>query len=100
MRSGDLTESYGITYRQLDYWCRTGLIPGADHSHGRGHPRSFTPEQVALVRAMAPLVHAGIDPWRAREMAMDLAEGRPARIGDCWLIPEANLRAAGLAIAS
>lgn len=39
----------GATYRQLDYWCRTGKIPGLERGHGSGSRRRWTPEQITEV---------------------------------------------------
>lgn len=38
----------GATYRMLDYWCRTGKVPGQEPT-GTGHYRRFTPEHVIRV---------------------------------------------------
>lgn len=40
----------GITYRQLDYWCRSGFIPGMAREIGSGCQREFSDEQVEAVR--------------------------------------------------
>lgn len=54
----------GATYRQLDWWCRTGRIPGQEMVIGSGHRRQFTTRQVArvtkLVEASA-LVNSTLD---------------------------------------
>lgn len=36
----------GISYRQLDYWCRNGVIIPAQDARGSGTRRRFTLEQV------------------------------------------------------
>lgn len=37
----------GITYRELDYWCRRGAInPNDGASPGSGRPRRWTPTEV------------------------------------------------------
>jgi DNA-binding transcriptional MerR regulator len=52
----------GITYRNLDYWCRAGYLPTSErHSHlGSGYPRDFTEAEAEHVAALARLVKAGI----------------------------------------
>ena len=41
----------GCTYRQLDYWCRVGLIPGqAGHGVGSGRRRTWDDEDVERAR--------------------------------------------------
>ena len=44
----------GASYRQLDYWARTGRIPGQDPGSvtGSGHQRRWTEEQVSRARAL------------------------------------------------
>lgn len=48
--STEVTRLTGASYRQVDYWCRTGLIPGQLAGPGSGGRRRFTPEQVDRVR--------------------------------------------------
>lgn len=38
-----------ISYRQLDWWIRTGRIQIDDQRHGSGHHRTFTPVEVAAL---------------------------------------------------
>lgn len=40
----------GLTYRQLDYLCRTGRVPGQESGPGSGGQRRFT--QAALEEVM------------------------------------------------
>ena len=39
-----------ITYRQLDYWIRTGRITLSDSPAGSGKHRTFTPIEVAALQ--------------------------------------------------
>lgn len=43
----------GCTYRQLDWWCRQGHIPGQPEVIGSGNRRSFTSAQVKRVKLLA-----------------------------------------------
>lgn len=43
----------GVTYRQLDYWCRTGIIP--DTANGSGTRRQFQFEDVVALRLIAAI---------------------------------------------
>lgn len=58
----DVCAAAGITYRQLDHWTRCGRFPFATDSlrPGSGHPREFTPADVAAVTFFAELVRAGL----------------------------------------
>lgn len=49
----EVVEMTGATYRQIDYWCRTGLIPGHRESVGSGRRRRFTEADVRRARLVA-----------------------------------------------
>jgi DNA-binding transcriptional MerR regulator len=56
----------GATYRQLDYWCRTGRISGqpVGRGTGSGHRRRWTQAQVAeatLLYVASRYVNATLD---------------------------------------
>lgn len=46
-----LTE-LGVTYRQLDYWCRTGVIALSTPINGSGSRREVTPIEVEAIKAL------------------------------------------------
>lgn len=51
----------GITYRQLDYWARTGLAePSIRAAHGSGTQRLYSRHDVIKLAAIAELLNAGI----------------------------------------
>lgn len=67
----------GVSYRQLDYWCRTGVIEPLVPARGSGNARRFTPEQVQVVRLVARLSELGAQHEalkRAAEQASALSE--------------------------
>lgn len=43
----------GVSYRQLDYWCRTGLIPGMEGSPGSGSRRIWDEDQLNRVQHLS-----------------------------------------------
>lgn len=49
-------EDQPITYRQLDYWCRSGYVPGQEGEVGSGCQREFSAEQVEAVRRVAGIM--------------------------------------------
>jgi DNA-binding transcriptional MerR regulator len=50
----------GITYRQLDYWTRTGVLR-ADNPHcGSGGVRTWPDEELRVAQRIAVLLRAGI----------------------------------------
>lgn len=42
----------GVTYRQLDYWCRTGVIALESPGSGSGTRRAVTPIEVEAIKAL------------------------------------------------
>lgn len=51
----------GISYRQLDYWTRTGLIePSLAVAEGSGSRRSYSYEDLLQLRMVKTLLDAGI----------------------------------------
>ena len=58
----------GVTYRQLDYWSRTGLItPSIQAARGSGTKRSYSYEDVLEVKVIKSLLDAGVSLTRARQ---------------------------------
>lgn len=43
------TKVTGVSYRQLDYWCRTGLVDPITEAHGSGTRREFSFENILRV---------------------------------------------------
>lgn len=59
LSSHDVAAKVGITYRQLDYWVRLGIIDGQG-AVGSGTPRVWTPEQVKRVREIKAALEKSI----------------------------------------
>lgn len=51
----------GATPRQIDHWCRRGLVPGQEPGMGRGNYRRWTPEQIDRLRKIAYAVRQAED---------------------------------------
>ncbi len=66
--SHEVARLAGITYRQLDYWCRVGMIPGQPSlsTIGSGHRRRWSEGQLRFVRRLA--VAARLRAMRLDEM--------------------------------
>lgn len=68
----------GATYRQVDYWCRSGyLTPDREHPDalpGSGNKRSWTEGDVTLCRWMVRLTRAGLVPSVAAAAAARMVE--------------------------
>jgi hypothetical protein len=58
MRTRDVADAAGVSYRQIDYWCRIGLVPGQENGGGPGSRRIFTREQAAVVALLNDVVLA------------------------------------------
>ncbi|MDN4173945.1 MerR family transcriptional regulator [Nocardioides sp. SOB77] len=73
-----------LTYRQVDYWTRTGhLNPTGDRFPGSGNtPRLYDHHQVALAIQLSRLTKAGIPMPRAAHVARELLD-----TGRCDLSP-------------
>lgn len=64
IRGGLVSASYlcevtGATYRQIDYWCRLGVITPHQPADGSGSQRGFHATQVPPIAAMAQLALMG-----------------------------------------
>ncbi|MBM7788875.1 hypothetical protein [Tenggerimyces flavus] len=72
--SVDVVEAAGITYRQLDYWCRKGwLAPTIRRGGGSGIDRDFHADELAFAVRMGLLVRAGFPP----DVAFLIAQATP-----------------------
>src|SRR5688572_8465749 len=57
----DVRRITGITYRQLDHWCRTfGFVPSIADTSGIGSPRLFSRADVARCLAVRAFLDAGL----------------------------------------
>jgi hypothetical protein len=58
-RGPQLCALAGITYRQLDYWLRLGILPHPNPCPGSGSQRRFTVRHVQLAWLLGQLAIAG-----------------------------------------
>ncbi len=66
----------GITYRQLDYWARTGLLrPSIADARGSGTQRLYAYTDVVELKVIKQLLDAGISLQRARRAVECLRDG-------------------------
>jgi DNA-binding transcriptional MerR regulator len=68
----------GISYRQLDYWARTGLVtPSIRRATGSGSQRLYAFEDIVRLRVVKRLLDAGVNLERIRVALDELAaQGR------------------------
>lgn len=70
-----LVAETGVSYRQLDYWARIGLLHPVEHkskggSYGQGGmSRKWPAEEQRVARLMGRLTAAGITPRTAEQVA-------------------------------
>ena len=57
----------GISYRQLDYWARTGLLrPSLEEAKGSGSQRLYSYEDVVELKVIKQLLDSGINLQQSR----------------------------------
>jgi DNA-binding transcriptional MerR regulator len=60
-RVPDVCKVVGISYRQLDYWARTGLLtPSVKDAGGSGTQRLYSFQDLVLLRTIRNLLDAGV----------------------------------------
>ena len=65
----------GITYRQLDYWARTGLLaPSIRAAAGSGSQRLYAFQDIVQLRVVKRLLDAGMSLKRIRQAVCILAD--------------------------
>ena len=66
----------GITYRQLDYWARTGLLrPSISEAHGSGTQRRYSYRDLLELKVIKRLLDAGVSLQSARRAIQCLRAG-------------------------
>ena len=65
----------GISYRQLDYWARTGLVtPSVRDAGGSGTQRLYSFQDLVQLRVIKKLIDAGVSLQRIRKAIVFLQE--------------------------
>jgi DNA-binding transcriptional MerR regulator len=81
----------GITYRQLDYWARTGLVvPSIEPAHGSGTRRRYAYRDLIALRVIKALLDAGVSLQRARRAIECLREGLGSDLASARLVLGSN----------
>ena len=70
----------GITYRQLDYWARTGLVvPSIKGAHGSGSHRLYGFRDILILRIVKRLIDTGVSLHNIR-LAVEHLSSRDASV--------------------
>lgn len=65
----------GITYRQLDYWARTGLVePSIRAAHGSGSQRLYSFRDVLVLKIVKRLLDTGVSLQQIRQAVQHLRD--------------------------
>lgn len=65
----------GITYRQLDYWARTGLVrPTVRAAHGSGSHRLYSFRDVLVLKIVKRLLNTGVSLQQIRQAVQHLRD--------------------------
>jgi DNA-binding transcriptional MerR regulator len=70
----DLAKAAGITYRQLDYWSRTGILQAVEVNPGSGYLRAYPANVLAFARLLKRLLDGGVNLRPAVDLARRLLE--------------------------
>ncbi|GMQ98782.1 MAG: MerR family transcriptional regulator [Acidimicrobiia bacterium] len=94
-RSPQVCKVVGITYRQLDYWDRSGLLgPSLQEASGSGTQRLYTFRDVVTLRVVKRLKDAGTSLHKIRAAFEQLDE----QVGENWRESDITLLSDGTTI--
>ncbi|MTV26850.1 MerR family transcriptional regulator [Nitriliruptoraceae bacterium ZYF776] len=80
----------GITYRQLDYWARTGLVePSLRRAEGSGTQRLYTFDDVVRLRVVKRLLDTGVSLQKVR-VAVEELQARGRSLADATLVSQGD----------
>lgn len=78
----------GITYRQLDYWARTGLVnPSVRQAEGSGTQRLYSFDDIVQLRVVRRLIDTGVSLQRVR-LAIDELRDRGRSPAEVTLVSD------------
>jgi len=78
----------GVTYRQLDYWARTGLVePSVRKAGGSGTQRLYSFDDVVRVRVVKRLLDTGVSLQKVR-LAIDELRAQGRSLAETTLVSD------------
>ncbi len=79
----------GITYRQLDYWARTGLVePSVREASGSGTSRLYSFRDILVLKVVKKLLDAGVSLANIRTAIGTLRDRGVADLGEITLMSD------------
>jgi DNA-binding transcriptional MerR regulator len=86
-RGAQVCSLVGITYRQLDYWARTGLLrPSITDANGSGSQRRYSYGDVLELKVIKRLLDAGLKLQQARQAVECLRGDLRGDLGSAQLV--------------
>ena len=81
-RVPDVVRIVGISYRQLDYWARTGSsVPRCAMPHGSGTQRLYSFQDLALLKLIKRMLDTGVGLQQIRKAVGDAPGAQGAALG-------------------
>jgi DNA-binding transcriptional MerR regulator len=81
-RVPDVTKIVGISYRQLDYWARTGLVrPSVKDARGSGSQRLYSFQDLALLKLIKRMLDSGMNLRQIRTAMRTLRDLKKPALG-------------------
>jgi DNA-binding transcriptional MerR regulator len=81
-RVPEVCKIVGISYRQLDYWARTGLVrPSVKDARGSGTQRLYSFQDLALLRLIKRMLDSGVGLQQIRKAMGTLKELKEPTLG-------------------
>jgi hypothetical protein len=89
----EVAELAGVTYRQIDYWCRLGVIYPRQTARGSGSRRRFSEDQVRALRVLGVAsrffrsfsLGVGLPSTLARMIVQEVTENPDASYLSVWM---------------
>ena len=79
----------GISYRQLDYWARTGLVePSVRPASGSGTQRLYSFRDILVLKVVKRLLDTGISLQQIRSAVVHLRERGSANLAEVTLMSD------------
>ncbi|MGH2828985.1 MAG: MerR family transcriptional regulator [Actinomycetota bacterium] len=90
-RGPTVCKTVGITYRQLDYWARTGLVkPSVRGATGSGSQRLYSFTDVVHLKIIKRLLDAGVSLQQTRKAIEYLTETEQQPLHESTLISDGS----------